>query len=174
MRIFLLAIGFLSAALACTPAAATMIIAGDNGGLMESYVNRFREVRRTGDTVVIDGTCMSACTMVLGLLPRHRVCATPNAVLGFHAAWQYDNSGSRIASPSGTRELMRTYPPAIRAWIARQGGLKPTMMLLRGRDLAAVVPSCESAFAAEARPQHPRSARRSQTSDRRRASADAR
>lgn len=174
MRVFLLAVGFLSAALSCTPGSATVVIAGDNGGLMEDYVNRFREVRRSGDTVVIDGTCMSACTMVLGLVPRDRICATPNAVLGFHAAWQYDNSGTRTVSPSGTRELMRTYPPAIRAWIVRQGGLKPGMMLLRGRDLAAIVPPCGYVLAAEMQPARIRAVRRPHTSDQRRVSAEVR
>jgi hypothetical protein len=81
---------------------------------------------------------------VLGLVPRNRICATHNAVLGFHAAWEYNKSGGRIASASGTRELIKTYPAPVRAWIARQGGLSPNMMFLRGRDLAAIVPSCDN------------------------------
>jgi hypothetical protein len=93
---------------------------------------------------VIDGSCMSACTMVLGLVPRGRICATHKAVLGFHAAWEFNKAGGRIASPSGTRELMKTYPAPVRAWIARQGGLSPDMTFLRGRDLAAIIPLCNN------------------------------
>ena len=141
---FALAI-ILSVALTSTSAFATVLINGDNGGKMEDYTARFRQVRDSGESVVIDGTCMSACTMVLGLVPRDRICATHNAVLGFHAAWEYNKSGGRIASASGTRELMKTYPAPVRAWIARQGGLSPNMMFLRGRDLAAIVPSCDNA-----------------------------
>jgi len=78
-------------------------------------------------------------------VPLNRVCATPNAVLGFHAAWMYDTSGNRVASASGTRDLMKTYPAAVRAWIERNGGLKPNMMYLRGRALAAIVAPCDNA-----------------------------
>src|SRR5260370_33426566 len=83
--------------------------------------------------------------MVLGLVPLNRVCATPNAVLGFHAAWMYDDSGKRVASASGTRDLMETYPAAVRAWIERNGGLKPNMMYLRGPALAAIFAPCDNA-----------------------------
>ena len=145
MRAYLIAVAIVSAALAATSASATVLISGDNGGKMEEYTARFRQVRDSGESVVIDGTCMSACTMVLGLVPRDRICATHNAVLGFHAAWEYNKSGGRIASASGTRELIKTYPASVRAWIARQGGLSPNMMFLRGRDLAAIVPPCANA-----------------------------
>ena len=132
-------------ALTSVPASATVLIRGDNGGKMEDYTARFRQVRDSGEFVIIDGTCMSACTMVLGLIPRDRICVTPNAVLGFHAAWEFTKSGDRIASASGTRELMKTYPASVRTWIARHGGLSPNMMFLRGRDLAGIVEPCDNA-----------------------------
>lgn len=125
-----------------TPASAAVIIAADNGGRMGEYAARFLQVRQSGERVVIDGVCLSACTMVLGLVPRDRICATRNAVLGFHAAWQPDGEGGRITSPPATRALMETYPRVIRAWIARRGGLTSRMIFLRGADLAAIVPSC--------------------------------
>lgn len=145
MRAILLATGLMSATLSFTPAFGAVLISSDNGGLMEDYIRRFGEVRRSGETVVIDGTCMSACTMVLGLVPRDRICATDQAVLGFHAAWEVNNAGARVASPAGTRDLMKTYPPAVRAWIARHGGLKPQMMFLHGPALAAIIPPCGQA-----------------------------
>jgi hypothetical protein len=89
--------------------------------------------------------------MVLGLVPSDRICATPNAVLGFHAAWMFDNSGKRIVSASGTQDLMRTYPASVRAWIARHGGLTAKMMYLRGRDLAAIVAPCSLRVASASR-----------------------
>src|SRR2546430_12063950 len=49
-------------------------------------------------SVVIAGTCVSACTMVLGLVPTDRICATSNAVLGFHAAWMFDNRSEEHTS----------------------------------------------------------------------------
>jgi hypothetical protein len=125
-----------------TSASATIVIHGDNGGRMGEYASRFMQVRQSGERVVIDGVCLSACTMVLGLVPRDRVCATPNAVLGFHAAWQPDGYGGRVTSGPATRALMETYPRSVRAWIARNGGLTPRMKFLRGRELASIVAPC--------------------------------
>ncbi len=144
-RAYVLAVAVLSLMLPTASASATVLINGDNGGKMEDYAGRYRQVRDSGEQVVIDGACMSACTMVLGLVPRARICATPNAVLGFHAAWEYDKSGARIASPSGTRDLLRTYPAAVRAWISHHGGLTPNVMYLRGPELSAIVAPCHGA-----------------------------
>ena len=112
-----------------TPAFATMLINGDNGGKMEDYTARFRQVRDSGDSVIIDGTCMSACTMVLGLVPHDRICATPNAVLGFHAAWEFNKSGGRIASPSGRLNVLLTS-------LKRMTGSTPDMSYMARSDTA--------------------------------------
>lgn len=175
MRAQLLAVALLSA-LKATSACATVVLSNDNGGKMEEYTARFQQVRNSAETVVIDGTCLSACTMVLGMVPHDRLCATPNAVLGFHAAWMYDISGNRVASASGTRDLMKTYPAAVRAWIARNGGLKPDMMYLRGRALAAIVKPCgdSSRSASVASAKRVGAVRQNRASDPRRASFDAR
>ena len=141
MRACLIA-AVVSTVLTVTSASATVIISDDVGGKMQDYTTHFRQVRDSGEPVVIAGTCVSACTMVLGLVPGDRICATHNAVLGFHAAWMFDNSGKRVVSASGTQDLMQTYPAPVRAWIARRGGLTPKMMYLRGRDLAAIVAPC--------------------------------
>jgi hypothetical protein len=176
MRAHLIAATVLSTALTITSACATVLISGDNGGLMEDYTARFQQVRQSGEPVVIDGACYSACTMLLGLLPRDQVCATPNAVLGFHAAWQFDKSGGRVASASGTRDLMKTYSASVRAWIARHGGLTPNMKFVRGRDLAAIVAPCGKASRAASLPpaRHVSGALQARRVDPRRASADAR
>ena len=127
-----------------TPAMATVRITSDPGGRMNEYATRFLQVRQSGERVVIDGICLSACTMVLGLVPHERVCATGRAVLGFHAAWQPDGRGGRVTSPPATEALFDTYPPAVRAWIARRGGLTPKMIFMRGSDLAGIVAPCAS------------------------------
>src|SRR5216683_5449990 len=139
-----------STALTVTSASATEIISDDAGGKMKDYTIHFQQVRDSGEPVVIAGTCVSACTMVLGLVPSDRICATPNAVLGFHSAWTFDDSGKRVVSASGTQDLMQSYPAPVRAWIARRGGLTPKMMYLRGRDLAGIVAPCNSSGAASA------------------------
>lgn len=176
MRAHLFGIVALSMALTITSASATVLISGDNGGLLEDYTARFQQVRQSGEPVVIDGACLSACTLVLGLVPRGQVCATPNAILGFHAAWQFDKSGTHVASSSGTRDLMKTYPPSVRKWIARHGGLTPNMKFVRGRELSALVAPCGKDSRAASLPPARRvgSTRQARRVDLRRASADAR
>src|ERR1700751_1817226 len=147
MRAYLIA-AVVSMALTVTSASPTVIISGDAGGKMKDYTTHFQQVRTSGEPVVISGTCVSACTMVLGFVPSDRLCATPNAVLGFHAAWMFDNSGKRVVSASGTQDLMNTYPAPVREWIARHGGLTPKRIYLRGRDLAAIVPPCNGSHTA--------------------------
>jgi hypothetical protein len=65
-------------------------------------------------------------------------------VLGFHAASYFDDvSRSLVPTKEGSRVVMRLYPAAIKAWIGRHGGLTPTLMMLRGRELTAFYPSCQ-------------------------------
>src|ERR1700751_4852471 len=149
MRAYLIA-AVVSMALTVTSASATVIISDDAGGKMKDYTTHFQQVRNSGEPVVISGTCVSACTMVLGFVPSDPICDTPNAVLGFHAAWMFDNSGKRVVSASGTQDLLKTYPAPVRTWIARHGGLTPRMMYLQGRDLAAIVAPCNSSRVASA------------------------
>jgi hypothetical protein len=145
MRILLLAAAI--TALTFGSASATMRITDDMGGLMTEYASRFATVRESGEKVVIDGPCYSACTMLLGMVPREQVCVTPNAVLGFHAAWNFDDSGRRVTSTSATHTLYGIYPARVRSWIARRGGLTPQMKYLRGRELTAMYPMCGSGTA---------------------------
>jgi hypothetical protein len=102
-------------------------------------------VRDRGERVIIDGICNSACTLVLGIVPLNRICATPRASLGFHQAY-YDKrwtAGLRVTSVAGTDELMSYYPPAAKAWIARHGGLSAQMKrVFNGAELWAIVDPC--------------------------------
>jgi hypothetical protein len=125
-----------------SPADATMRITGDPGGLVTNYVERFDAARASGEPVIIDGACLSACTLAIGILARGQVCATPNAVLGFHAAWRPTANGGRVTSPAATQAMYEVYPANVRKWIARRGGLSKRIILLKGRELAAVVPAC--------------------------------
>ena len=68
---------------------------------------------------------------------------TRRAVLGFHAASSFDDARhALVPNPQGTRVLLRLYPPEIRDWIDRRGGLKPEYMELRGKELSALYNAC--------------------------------
>jgi hypothetical protein len=124
------------------PASATMRIAEDRGGQIGHYLEAFATVRSSGENVVIDGNCLSACTLVLGLIPRSRICATSRARLGFHAAWMPDSDGRPVTSVMGTQALWNIYPGSVRHWISRHGGLSRRMIYLQGRELSRIVPRC--------------------------------
>jgi hypothetical protein len=126
-----------------TPASATMRIAEDRGGQIGHYLQAFAMLRSSGESVVVDGNCLSACTLILGLIPHDRVCATPRARFGFHAAWMPDGDGRPVTSPLGTQALWNLYPNQVRRWITRHGGLSRKMIYMEGSDLGGVVASCD-------------------------------
>jgi hypothetical protein len=112
------------------------------GGSVGSYLSFFSRVRQSGERVIIDGPCLSACTLVLSTIPRSRVCVTSRAVLGFHAPVVVDQYGRRFRSRDATRAVVAAYPPKVRSWIRRHGGLTTNVILLRGNELAAFYRRC--------------------------------
>ena len=125
------------------PSNAVTRIAEDMGGSLGDYLLRFAAIRDSGERVMIDGSCFSACTLVTALIPRSKICITERAMLGFHAGWFENKAGERLTSPTGTRVLYELYPPIIRRWIARQGGLSKRTIILEGRELAAIYQYCK-------------------------------
>src|ERR1700749_4401740 len=125
MRFGMALVGAVVTALAASPASATVRITGDPGGKIGPYLANLAAIRSSGEQVVIDGPCLSACTMILGVIPRDHICVTSRAKLGFHAAWHPDESGRPVTSRGGTQLLMEVYPQKVRNWIARRGGLSP-------------------------------------------------
>jgi hypothetical protein len=145
MRIVCLVIALLW----CSPAFADLRITRDFGGYVEAYKAKYAKLRDHKQRVIVDGICNSACTLVLGIVPLNRICVTPRASLGFHQAY-YDKrwtAGLRVTSLAGTDELMSYYPPAVKAWIARQGGLTAQMKrVVNGSELWAIIDPCPEEF----------------------------
>src|SRR5215468_12564408 len=141
MKIAVLA-GAVAAALAVSTAHAAVRIKADPGGQIGPYLENLVALRGSGERVIIDGPCLSACTMVLGVIPRERICVTSRARLGFHAAWNPGRNGRPITSRGGTQLLMDVYPAQVKRWIASKGGLSQRMVYLHGRELASMYPTC--------------------------------
>jgi len=120
---------------------AAVRISDDRGGQIGDYLDKYHALRESGDRVEIDGTCASACTMLLGVIPRNRICVTPRAVLAFHSAWTPTSEGEQISS-AGNYYLWSNYPPAVRKWIIQHGGLHERIIYLSGPELAAMYPAC--------------------------------
>jgi hypothetical protein len=116
-------------------------ILDDSGGRIGNYLTRYEALRKSGRRVAIGGTCASACTLVLGVIPRDRICVTPRAVLAFHAAWDLSLTGLQTNAP-GTKYLWSHYPDSVSRWITRHGGLRSQTIYLGRRELAAMFSTC--------------------------------
>jgi hypothetical protein len=133
----------LCALFAVDAAHADMHIRLDTGGRIDAYLHRYATVRKSGQRVIVDGPCLSACTVLLGTIPKDRICITPRASFGFHAAWIPLGHGRQAPSALGDRMLWTNYPQPVREWITSHGGLTRKVIYLRGRELAAMYPGCD-------------------------------
>ncbi len=124
------------------PARAEVRILASPGGEVGPFLDLFERVRDSGQRVVIDGPCLSACTLVVSLVPGTRICVTRRAILGFHAARSVDRRGRSYAEPAASQLVLQAYPGPVRDWIVRHGGLSSRLLLLRGRELATIYPRC--------------------------------
>ena len=123
-------------------ARADVRILSSPGGQVGPFLDLFEQVNKSGERVIIDGPCLSACTLVLSMVPSERICVTRRAVLGFHAARSVDRRGRTYAEPEASRLVLEAYPGPVRNWIVQRGGLSSRLLLLRGRELAAIYRSC--------------------------------
>ncbi len=58
-----------------------LVVTSDYGGRLSERVSEIRNLRESGQSVELRGSCMSACTMYLSL---PNVCITQSARFGFH------------------------------------------------------------------------------------------
>jgi hypothetical protein len=137
----LLAVTILLASVGTSHAAVR--IGDDRGGQIRSYISKFQRLHSSGESVIIDGLCASACTLVLGAVSPDKICVTSRATLAFHAAYDFGMNGHITTNPEATMMLYSMYPTPVRQWIAARGGLTPQMIYLRGRQLQAMYQPCQ-------------------------------
>jgi hypothetical protein len=94
--------------------AETIDINNDRGGFVFVYQAKWEKLALQHVNVRISGPCLSACTILLGYIPRRDICVTPNASFGFHLA----------TMQFATDQLWKAYPDDIRGWITQNGGLE--------------------------------------------------
>ena len=150
-------IRYLTAAVVClvlstTVASAQIRIANDTGGRIGTYIDKYQGLRSSGENVMIDGLCASACTIVLGAVSPEKICVTSRASLGFHAAWDFGPNGRVVTNTDATRMLYSMYPRSVQHWITARGGLNSRMIFLHGKQLAALYRQCASNTYASAMP----------------------
>src|ERR1700743_2337229 len=129
-------------ALAAPAARAEIRILASPGGQVGPFLDLFERVRQSGERVVIDGPCLSACTLVLSMVPNNRICVTRRAILGFHAARSMDRRGRLYAEPEASEFVLEAHQAPGRERIRGRGLQSSLLLLLRGRELAAIYPAC--------------------------------
>ena len=88
----------------------------DPGGVVGTYEMWWKRIAESGDKVVIDGECVSACTYVMNLVPNDRVCMTERGSFGIHQARLLDEDVGNAAITDQLETLY--YPVWFRQWIA--------------------------------------------------------
>jgi hypothetical protein len=105
--------------------AETIDITGDRGGLLFFYQQKWEKVALKHPNVRITGLCVSACTVLLGYVPRKNICVTDKGVLGFHLA----------TMEFATKQLLEAYPDDIKTWIDKHGGLTHQVLWLQAPEI---------------------------------------
>jgi hypothetical protein len=128
-------------------------ITEDPGGVIVKYVEKYSDMRDAGTKVVISGMCVSACTLLLGVVRPENVCVMPEAYLGFHSA-------STITREKGKPDIIEhapefsllefnMYPATVRAYLAKQGwsgaNAHPEIIWVRGAQLRKFIRPCSKA-----------------------------
>jgi hypothetical protein len=121
---------------------AAVRIVDDRGGQIGGYVDKYQGLRSSGQQVIIDGLCASACTIVLGSVPDNKICVTSQAALGFHAAFDFGAHGRAIINHRATMMLYSMYPSRVQRWINQRSGLTSRMIYLRGKELMSMYHPC--------------------------------
>src|SRR5262249_22209534 len=101
------------------------------GGRIDQFEVEIDHIARTGQRVVLDGFCASACTMILAV---PTLCATDRALLGFHEAYSV-GIGGKTPAPAGTAEMARHWRPYVFNWLRRVGGLTPNIKVMGPADI---------------------------------------
>src|SRR6266496_1665620 len=138
---------------ACLPAGAVVVIQKDNGGVIIDYIKKYSDIRDSGERVIVDGECHSACTLFLGLVPKENYCLTDRALLGFHSATvrQKTPSGKmRVSHATEFSALMfYSYPGEVRrmlkllGWDGEQPEIPhPEMIQVEAHQLTRIARKC--------------------------------
>jgi hypothetical protein len=113
--------------------AETVEITDDRGGFVFIYVAKWQKLQAQHVDVRIAGPCLSACTVLLGYIPREDICATPNGSFGFHLA----------TFPTVTQQLLDLYPQDFRDWLDQHGGLTFHVLWMQAPEIFKYVRKCD-------------------------------
>jgi hypothetical protein len=106
-------------ALALKPPRPKTVLYDEPGGGVQWYIERWRAVDASGNDVEIRGSCASACTLVMAVVPADRICFGDAASLRFHMSSRFD-----VPTAETAQWMLDQYPQDIRLWIMAKGGVE--------------------------------------------------
>jgi hypothetical protein len=115
--------------------AETIEISDDRGGFLFLYQQKWEKIALQHPNVRITGVCLSACTVLLGYVPRRNICVTEGGVLGFHLA----------TMEFATKQLLEAYPDDIKEWLDQHGGLTHQVLWLQAPEIFHFFQKCPAA-----------------------------
>lgn len=103
--------------------AMALVVTRDMGGSVRERIAQVNRLTARGTEVRIVGTCVSACTLYLGV---PNACVTPTARLGFHgpATRVKGLPLPRAEYERISLQMAALYPPALRAWFLSEARLE--------------------------------------------------
>jgi hypothetical protein len=138
---------FAAVCLLASNANAAVRIKFDPGGRLIDYITKYNEWREMEAKVIIDGLCISACTLITGIIDDANVCVTNNARLAFHSA-RYSANDEHASE--GTRLAWNIYPEKVRALLRARGwdgddpekNNRPNLIYIEGDALRTIYRDC--------------------------------
>jgi hypothetical protein len=92
----------------------------DYGGNVLERLQQMHYLKMSGQEFRIEGVCISACTMFLGL---PKVCVAEDTIFGFHSAASFDGEKWE-KSEWGNAIALDVYPLRIREFVTKNNFLK--------------------------------------------------
>lgn len=120
------------------------LIFNNPGGVVSQFRDAASQAQQLRIPIVIDGYCISACTLFADQVPRRQLCVTARAVFAFH------KGRARLAGTDGDTPRPRyysdiVYSPPVLQWITAQGGLPyDDLLLMAPRDVQRFWKVCPS------------------------------
>lgn len=114
-----------------------IVIKDNKGGMIGDFLAFRGFLERYGITVVFDGPCISACTILL-TLPKETTCVTSNAQFLFHRAMHPNPEVEQAA----TDVVFVHYPEWVQNFIIEKGGLTKNFLIMKYADVKKYIRTC--------------------------------
>lgn len=92
---------------------AAIVVQSDRGGLIGQRSQQIGDFRAAGQRVELRGTCLSACTMYLGLT---NTCVASNATFGFHGPTRNGQPLPKREFEHFSQLMADNYREPLRSW----------------------------------------------------------